>query len=210
MLRHLEVDRAGLAHAGRGTGTSTVSDKRRVAGRDGFLDRGFGHGARTARHRPGTSEARRVPRQATSARSVCGRGEAHDRPGSRSCTSGRELAISMCHALHRERREQDRQARPPCRARSSPSRCRADVDEDARTQLAALEGGDVVAERDLVSGPAGKVGVRVCVELLFGEALVVPDVDRLVGHVGEPNGSAAPKEGNPPPIAADGFQCRGV
>ena len=72
--------------------------------------------------------------------------------------------------------------RPPFRARWSPSRP-GDVDEHPRTELAALEGGDVVAERDLISGTARKVPMSVRVEVLLGEALVVPDVDRISSSV---------------------------
>ncbi len=55
----------------------------------------------------------------------------------------------------------------------------ADVDEHARAQSPAREGGDVVAQRALVAGTAGEVAVHAGIELLGGEALVVGDVDRL-------------------------------
>src|SRR5262245_66259617 len=90
----------------------------------------------------------------------------------------------MRNALHRERRDQYRQR--DLRAEDARlRRDRLDVDEHARAELAALERGDVVAERDLVPRAAREVGVRARIELLLGEALVVPDVDRL--HPGETN-----------------------
>jgi hypothetical protein len=86
----------------------------------------------------------------------------------------------MRHALHGERCDQDREgdlgAEDGRRRRDL-----GDVDEDARPELAPLEGGDVVAERDLVAGAAGVVGERLRVERFLREPLVVPDVDRLQG-----------------------------
>jgi hypothetical protein len=86
----------------------------------------------------------------------------------------------MRDALHRERGDQDgeRDLRTEHRRRSRDLR---DVDQHAGPELAPLEGGDVVAQRDLVAGAAGVVGERARVELLLREALVVPDVDRLQG-----------------------------
>src|SRR5439155_19473558 len=63
---------------------------------------------------------------------------------------------------------------------------RRDVHEHAGPQLAPLEGGEIVTERDLVTGPAGEVRVGVRVELVLGESLVVPDVDRF-GHAASLN-----------------------
>ena len=84
----------------------------------------------------------------------------------------------MCHALHGERREQDRQGdlRPENGGRR---RHRLNVDEHAGPQLASLERGEVVTQRDLVPGAAREVGVRVRVELLLRELLEIPDVHRL-------------------------------
>ena len=84
----------------------------------------------------------------------------------------------MCHALHGERSEQDRQGdlRPEDGGRR---RHRLNVDEHAGPQLASLERGEVVTQRDLVPGAAREVGVRVRVELLLRELLEIPDVHRL-------------------------------
>ena len=86
------------------------------------------------------------------------------------------LAVGMGDALHRQRRDQDRERD----LRPEHGRRRRDVlhvDEDPRPELAPLERGEVLPERDLVPRAAGEVGVRVGVEPLLGESLIVPDVD---------------------------------
>ena len=80
--------------------------------------------------------------------------------------------------MHRQRRDDDRERD----LRSEDRRRRrhgAHVDEHPRPQLAPLERGEVLAQRDLVSRATGEVRVRVGVELLLREPLVVPDVDRI-------------------------------
>src|SRR6266851_9457479 len=83
----------------------------------------------------------------------------------------------MRHALEGKRRDQDRQ-RDVCPENGRRGRDGADVDENPGPQLAPLERCKIVAQRDLVPGPARKICERVGVERLFGEPLVVPDVDR--------------------------------
>ena len=80
----------------------------------------------------------------------------------------------------------------------------ADVDEYARAKLAPLERGEVVPERDLVARAAGEVRVRVGVELVLREPLVVPDVERA-----RPRRETAPEKTKPASGAADGFQMPG-
>src|SRR5207244_11656443 len=106
--------------------------------------------------------------------------ETDDRPRRRGGARRCELAVGMRHALHCERRDQDRQRNvgPDDRRRRRDG---ADVDEHAWPELATLERGKVVAKRDLVPRPAGKVSVRVRFKLRFGDLLVIPDVDRA-GH----------------------------
>ena len=111
----------------------------------------------------------------------CGRRETHDRSGRSRRARGCELAVGMRHALQCNRRDQNRQSNVVAEDRRR-SRHGGDIDEHARSQLASLESCNVVPQRDLVPGPAGEVRVRVRVELLLGELLVVPDVDR-VAHV---------------------------
>src|SRR5580765_763102 len=84
----------------------------------------------------------------------------------------------MRHPLHGEWSDQDWQGdlRPQDGGRG---RHRLNVDEHAGPQLASLEGGEVVTQRDLVAGAAREVGVRVRVEFLLRELLEIPDVHRL-------------------------------
>src|SRR6185295_12813682 len=87
-------------------------------------------------------------------------------------------SVGMCHALHGERSEQNRQGdRVP--GNGGRRRHRRKVEEEAGTQLASLERGQVVTQRDLVAGAAREVGVRVRVELLLRELFEIPDVHRL-------------------------------
>ena len=102
--------------------------------------------------------------------------EAHDRAGRGRRARGGELTVGMRHALQRERRDQDRQ-RDVGPKDGRRGRDRPDVDEHARPELATLERGEVVPERDLVPSAADEVRVCVFIEHLFGELLVVPDVN---------------------------------
>ncbi len=80
----------------------------------------------------------------------------------------------MRDALHGERRDQNRQRDlgPEDGRRGGDL---ADVHEHARAELALLECSEVLAQRDLVPRAAGKVRVRICVELVLRQALVIPD-----------------------------------
>ena len=175
MLRHLEVD-AEVALTAPDVGHVDGEDERGVSVRDGLLDRRFRLRARTPDvDLEPTVTLRELLRSARRS----GR-EAHDRAGCRSCSCGRLLAVGMRHALHRERSDHDRQGDLRTQHGGGGGDL-ADVDEHPRSQLPPLEGGDVVAQRHLVAGAARVVRVRVGVELLLREPLVVPDVDRLHG-----------------------------
>jgi hypothetical protein len=56
---------------------------------------------------------------------------------------------------------------------------RIDVDQDPRPDPPAAERGPVLAQRDLVGGAAGEVGVGTRIERLLREALEVSDVYRI-------------------------------
>jgi len=116
----------------------------------------------------------------------CERGKAHQCPGGGRAAGDGELAVAMRHALVGDRRRHDRHRElgPEHRGRR---RDVADVDEDARSQAPAVERLDIPADRVLVACASREVTERRLVEPLFGEALVVPDVQRVsdVRHAGE-------------------------
>src|SRR5262249_19739827 len=162
-----------LVRVARDTGRRR-SAERRVAGRDGFVDGSL-------RRSPLAPDVVLVPprpvaRQLGRCAGGC-RGEAHDRPGRGCGARGRLLTARMRHPLHRQRGDQDWKRNFGAEHRPR-GRDRADVDEDARAELPALERRDIVGGGDLAAGPAEEVRGRVRVELPLREALVVPDVDR--------------------------------
>jgi len=114
------------------------------------------------------------------------RREAHQRAGSRRGTRDRQLAVGVRHPLIRDRRGDDRH-----RQLGSEDCGRGgdvgDVDEDTRPQAPSVERLDVRPHRVLVARAAGEVPEGSLVESLFGEAFIVPDVQRVpyVRHAGE-------------------------
>ena len=173
-------------------GASTVRTSALIAAVDGLVDQRVGHAA-VAQHvelKPARRRRarRRRPRAAVAVASV----ETHisvPAPAAARAIPGSPSGWAMrCRATGRdEHRHRDLGAQDGRRGRDV-----ADVDQHARQQLAAGEGGLVVGQRALVAGAAGEVAERARVEALGDERLEVAQADRPAGAAGSALIAAAP------------------
>jgi hypothetical protein len=88
------------------------------------------------------------------------------------------LAVGVGEQLEGDWRDEDRHGELGAED-GGPGRHLGDVDQHPRSQLPALERLGVAAQRALVAGPSGEVGVRPRLEPLEGQALEIGDVDGL-------------------------------
>ena len=91
---------------------------------------------------------------------------------------GRQLAVRMSEPIERRRRKHDRKTERLAK-HGRREIDRGDVDQDARAENQARESSEILGQRALVAGRAGKVVVRGRFHPLARDSLEVEDVQRF-------------------------------